>query len=370
MVNKGAAPDRKLTNNGVGAKQPPSYIHVAEADSERRLSTGGIGDYWMRSVSFAGLHRLLNALAPYDSGLRPMEINRLIEKKPIVLAKHTVTPSPTTLYHYRNTLLRLNAFIRVDDRLAVNWNDPDVRNLANQLPSDSHTLSVDALDPFASLVLRNRECRTSFFDLFLPKKSDVQTFRENGTPVFWHRDPDPRVGIVFNSKNTTYGIRYNTPSTIAATLHGVRYWARDELMLIDEYIPNCGKKNILMFTIHKPVFAPKNRSAICSMARLIIRELSHQDWTVFSIIDLVEKCCLEQHFPIDLLHKAVEYLIQHFPRHVVPIKTSRAMATLASPAHLLHLHLKRYFKSTDGPYISHIRVRKDIPQSEVTFHGQ
>ena len=373
MVNSGAAPANKTTQNGVGTKRSPTYRHVGEGDAEHQFLTMSAGELWMRYVSFAGLHRILSELASHDGALRPIEINRRILKKRIVLTKGQSPPSLTTLYHYRNTLLRLNALVRIDDGLVVNRSDPDVHKLVNQSPPDGNVLDNDALDPFASLVLRNQECHKAFFELFLPKRTpDVKIFRENGMPVSWYRDPDPHVGVVFNSQKTSHLIKYNTPSSAAATLYGIRYWARDELKLIDEYPKNCGKGDVVMFTIRKTPIG-SDPYAVRSMACLIVNAIStKEDWTVFKISNLIEKYCLEKHLPIVLLHQAIKWLIQRFPGHVVPIKTSRAMATLASPAHLQTIHLKkRYLREvTGGPYISDIRIHKDIPHLEDTCRDQ
>ena len=60
----------------------------------------------MRSVSFAGLHRILNAVADAQDGLTASQINALVLNKGLTLTPSNPRPAPTTLYHYRNTLLR------------------------------------------------------------------------------------------------------------------------------------------------------------------------------------------------------------------------------------------------------------------------
>ena len=60
---------------------------------------------WMRAVSFAGLHRLLRAVAERPGGLRAGEINGLVLDGRVTLTPRESRPKPTTLYHYRNTLL-------------------------------------------------------------------------------------------------------------------------------------------------------------------------------------------------------------------------------------------------------------------------
>ena len=55
-------------------------------------------EYWMRTVSFAGLHRILKAVADFPTGLRASEINNLVLKNKISLTRRNSPPSPTTLH--------------------------------------------------------------------------------------------------------------------------------------------------------------------------------------------------------------------------------------------------------------------------------
>ena len=89
-----------LGNRGIiDMKQPqrPSKGHLQQSE------------YWMRSISFAGLHRILKAVAVFPNGLRAGELNKLVQEKEISLTRRSSPPAPTTLYHYRNALLHLGA---------------------------------------------------------------------------------------------------------------------------------------------------------------------------------------------------------------------------------------------------------------------
>lgn len=125
--------------------------------------------YWMRAVSFAGLHRLLKAVAETSGGLRAREINALVLDRQVTLTPRQAAPKPTTLYHYRNTLVRLGALARHGLRLRANLDDPDVAALLDEAaPAAGAPVSAAARERFAALVLRNRDCRVLFFDLFMP----------------------------------------------------------------------------------------------------------------------------------------------------------------------------------------------------------
>lgn len=149
-------------------------------------------DYWMRTVSFTGLHRILKTTADFPGGVTAGQLNKLIQDNNISLTQRSSPPSPTTLYHYRNTLLHLGALRRNGKILRVNWEDADVYKLLNMpTPADGErSLSDDATEPFASLVFKNRECQTLFFEIFMPADAtsiSVSDFRGKGSSVKWTR---------------------------------------------------------------------------------------------------------------------------------------------------------------------------------------
>ena len=62
-----------------------------------------------------------------------------------------------------------------------------------------------------------------------------------------------------------------------------------------------------------------------------------------------------------VLFRAIEMLLNKWPHHTVLIPTSRALATLtATSPQRENLELRSYYKIPSGPYISHIRIHKDI----------
>ena len=113
--------------------------------------------YWMRAVSFAGLHRLLTAVAAAPAGLRARDVNALVLDGGVQLTPRRPRPKPTTLYHYRNTLVRLGALVRDGLRLRANLDDPEVAALlAEPAPANGdHVVSHAARERFAALVLKN-----------------------------------------------------------------------------------------------------------------------------------------------------------------------------------------------------------------------
>ncbi|MXX10350.1 MAG: hypothetical protein F4201_01660 [Nitrospira sp. SB0677_bin_15] len=324
-------------------------------------------EYWMRSLSFAGLHRILKAVAAFPNGLRAGELNELLQKNNILLTRRSSPPAPTTFYHYRNTLLHLDALKRDGRMLRVNDDDPNVFKLLNQpVPTNGdQSLSDAARDSFAALVLNNEQCRSLFFDLFMPSDASfdsVASFRQNGVPVRWSRERSTHAReVVFQNNTTGRTARCSSPASVVAILYGVRYWARDELELIDEYCQQADGSAI-MFPVSRPgTSTTEIDSAVVQMVRFILSLRATDEWTRFSVFDLIARCCEAHRQPISVLFSAIDWLRHEWPNHIVLIPTSRALATLTavSPQRQT-LELKKYYKTSNSPYISHIRLHKDI----------
>lgn len=323
--------------------------------------------YWMRAVSFAGLHRLLSAISDFPSGLRAGEINELVGKNDINLTRLTSPPALTTLYHYRNTLLRINALRREGSALRANTIDPDVCQLLSQPapPNGVYSLSDAARSAFSALVLRNVHCRSLFFDLFMPMGTScisVSSFHRDGLPVNWTRDRSSnKPGVVFESESTGKSLRCATPANISALLYGVRYWARNELKIIDEYCKSTDGSSV-MFPVCWPIGSTNGvDSAGLRTAHFLLSLRTSNEWTLFSIVDLIVRCCVVRKQPRCVLFRAIDWFLQYWPHHTVLIPTSHALATLTAPSPQAEkLQLENYYKSSKGQYISHIRLHRDI----------
>ena len=309
--------------------------------------------YWMRAVSFTALLHTLHLIADSPDGLTAGEIDIALLARDALRTRRNLPPARTTLYHYRNTLLRLGAVQRVGSRLHPNRRHAAVCELLRHRV-EGHGLDEPAHDQFANLVLGNHDCRRLFFDLFLPYVGDAVTaqwFRDHGRPVTWRKDRG--AGAVFRDETGTAAC-YRSPSAIKAVLYGLRYWARDELSLIDEYGSIDG--TAVMFPIRHEV------STLAMVETVLSLCTRSSAWSMFSILDLIQHCCVLHHQPTARLYAAIRALVRAWPGHIALIPTSRSLATLTSGSPSRdELELRRYFTNEDGgPYISHIRIHREV----------
>ena len=322
----------------------------------------------MRSVSFAGLHRILNAVADAPDGLTASEINALVLNKGLTLTPSNPRPAPTTLYHYRNTLLRLQALKRTGRRLKANIDDLEVDELL-RLPvpaNGDQSLNDGPRDRFAELVLRNEQCRLIFFDLFIPSGIDSMSaadFRNFGSAVEWrHRhSSDGKNEVVFHNRMTGRTACCASPVSKNAIMYGLRYWARNELHLIDEYCAPGGGHTIMFPLSATASCVTSSYSAVMETVRSLLSLRTSENWTIFSIYDLIISCCQGTRKPRAVLFGAIDWLLQEWPHHTVLVPTSPGLATLNTTSVREEDHvLRRYYRHANGPYISHIRVHKDV----------
>ena len=323
--------------------------------------------FWMRAVSFAGLHRILNAVGDAPNGLRAKEINDLVLEKGVTLTPRSSRPKPTTLYHYRNALLRLRALERDGRKLRANTDNPDVRALLRQqAPANGdQSLSDAAREHFAALVLNNDQCRMLFFDLFMPSGescASVSDFRGNGAPVRWIRKRSSgAMEVVFENKTTGRSTRHRSPGSLLAVLYGLRYWARDELKLVDEYSQRADG-GLIMFPVSRRASSIAGHDpSVLHAVRFLLDLRTVGEWTLFSISDLIVHYCETHRRPRATLFDAIDWLRREWPHHTVLIPTSVGLATLtATTPQQEALELRRYYKSSHGPYISHFRIHEDV----------
>ena len=326
--------------------------------------------YWMRAVSFAGLHRLLTAVAAASAGLRARDVNALVLDGRVMLTPRRPRPRPTTLYHYRNTLVRLGALARDGLRLHANLDDPDVAALlAEPAPANGDQgLSNAARERFAALVLKNEDCRALFFDLFSPSRGACRTvsdFRRYGAPVTWMRRPPPGApAIVFRNHATGHETAHGSRAGVPAVLYGLRYWARDELALVDEYSERTLDRTTL-FPIAAPPAGPADRdAAVLHAVRLLLSlRARHADreWTMLSVSDLIVEYCQGRRQPRSVLFGAFDWLRRQWPGHTTLVPTPLGLATLAATSpQQQDLALRRYYKPANGPCISHIQFHHDV----------
>lgn len=316
--------------------------------------------YWMRPISFAGLLRVLQLVASHSGELTPLRLNSLIGELGAYLTKRGTKPSVTTLYHCRNTLLRLGAVRKEAGLLVANLDSRPVRDLLLEPATGQGELSDSAREAFAELVIGNEDCRSCFFDYFMSGHGayDVEAFRRRGTPATWTREctETGQPGVLLQSNQGRAKECLSREAEIQSVLYGVRYWARDELGLIDEFGQDDGSAT--MFPICRASAASRLKM-LCAIAGRAIEG----EWITLSVRQLIGDLCLADHYPIASLFDALDVLTRLYADRVVTIPTSRDQATQSARSRLReNLELRGYYRDYQGRFVSHIRIHRSIEE--------
>lgn len=316
--------------------------------------------FWMRSVSFVGLRNIIALVRQFPNGLAVREIVNLIrEAKPFVV-KSKIIPSNTTIYHYRNTLLRLGILVKHKNLLHLDWSNQNVLKLLNCL-SEENQLTIREKQSFSQLVLNQSDCKAFFSDLFWPSSKldySLEEWLSTAIPVTWV-EINPRESrlVQLRSWGNDRVFQLSSENHIQAILYGVRYWFRDELGLIDEMFKE--DTGNVMF----PILRDDQTSEQTVISTLLNSLVFDKEWARISIRELALSLCVKLRISIRYLFTIIRSLQKNYPGHILFIPTSRSFATITASSKLReNLELRSFFQDDTGVYISHLRIHQGIKE--------
>ena len=120
-----------------------------------------------------------------------------------------------------------------------------------------------------------------------------------------------------------------------------------------------------MFPISRPSSSTAERQAATLRAVRFLLSLrprySQGEWTILSVSDLIVEYCEKHRQPRSVLFDAIHWLQREWPGHTSLVPTPLRLATIAaSSPQQENLALRRYYKPSDGPYVSHIQFHQDV----------
>lgn len=316
--------------------------------------------FWMRPVSFWVLHRLVHRLAPFVDGVDKSQFDALTVG---------ATPRPkygesdlsrTTLWHVRNTLLHLGLLTRRGRRYLLARDHPGVHALLDLTPGPGPTPAPAPAELLFGLVLRDLDCYGAFFRLFAraggPSVDGAASFLHAARPVVWMWTGTGKERAVrFIQKGTDDVVaRYGTPSQVKSVVYGLRYWARDELRVVDEYYQH--GKGAVLFPVARAEPGVATIEAIAALRELRAERTA---WTTLSIAHLIECVCEVRRLPRAALFSAIEHFLRVDSGRVDLLPTPIQLAAFTAVSReAAELQLRSLYKDRSGRYISH-----------VSFHG-
>jgi hypothetical protein len=318
----------------------------------------GASKLWMRPISFVALQKIASEIYySFPDGFTAGELNRLIQEKRLLSIGRDRKPSITTLFHYRNVLLKLGVIVRYDRRLGVAVERPGIQELVREEPREER-LSPHARAAYRSLVFANADCREVFLDLFMPGGGvyGFEDFLRRATYVTWRQATrGGRRSVVIDNPSTGRRCVLSRPSQIQAVFFGLRYWARNELLFVDEFF----REDVGAILYPVKEMLEEDEGEIRDELRRRVAQGS--EWVTFSVRDLAFDLCVGRRWPLRSLFAAVRRLMHSCPGHVTLIPTSRGFASIGSRGHgREEFELRGYLRDSDGRLVSHVRIHRDV----------
>jgi hypothetical protein len=309
---------------------------------------------WMRSLRFAGLLRILHAASKLPRMFSPSDLDNTVLSGNLYETVKGRPPSKTTLYHCKNCLIRLKILRKHGRRLSVDSINPLVQDLLSQTTPSDWELSPGSRELFAELVLQNDDCWQLFFSFFFMGKNrpSIAEFRRRALPVRWLRVTNEESDYLSLKRSDDTEVIFPLKPVLHSLLYGVRYWARDELKMVDEILDDrgCG----VMFAVLGEDTLPAKKLLLDLAFHYAHRE---GDWLLMSVRETIERLAVEQHIPLAAVFESLLELIFNHPQFVVPVYTSNDFAALTAGSRKRDvLALRRYLVDSSGRSISHIRV--------------
>jgi len=322
------------------------------------LDTIPASRFWMRSVSFTGLRDLVKLIAKYSHGLLAKEMNSLVQSEKTFTVRNNKIPSPTTIYHYRNTLLHMQILVKKKHRYVINLEKPEIRSLLSVF-SNRPTLTSREKIEFAKLVIQQEDCKDFFSDLFWPSNINEYTLLEwlqRAVPVIWREIPiAENRQVLISQEKREKSIYLTTENHINSILYGVRYWFRDELNLIDElFREDIGN---IMFPV-----LPDFEIALRDIKDAIFSSVDiDKEWTRLSVRDMALAICVEHRVSLKSLFQIIRDLQAKHHGYINLIPTARSFATMTSVSNYREkLELRSYLQNQQGQFISHVRIHRKL----------
>ncbi len=312
----------------------------------------------MRPISFKRLHSIvLNIAETFDLLVfRASELNELILDERLLSSKKSASPSPTSLYHYRNTLVKLGILNRKGRLLQLNTDNPTIRDLTNQKLEEG-SLSHESIKCYQELLFLNSDCRKLFLDYFMPQGGyTIDDFFKFANFITWKDTSHyPDRHIIFRNPITNVEFFLKTPSQIQAILYGLRYWGRNELTFLDEFFrEDCGA---ILFPINDTKLDGK-RTIFKAISKML---KTASEWTTLSVRDLAFDICVPSKLPLALLFGIIEHLSSLHSGLIALIPTATPFAAIgARSLQRERFELRSYIKDHQGRIISHVRVHKNL----------
>ena len=317
-------------------------------------------DYWMRWVDFTKLARLLLLVIESPGRLSPTELDRAAIASGTFVSSSGKPFGPTTRYHYRRILEKLEMVRKGDGRFISNLTPYESSKMVSDYNAD--VLNDDQCQIFGDRVIRNHDCYDALWKAFVPfeRPHALQDFICRGQPVILETTPagdgsrDLRRVTVSNPENPGCSIVHEGYKAIEAIHFGMRAWGISQLRFLDE-LYRVGEGYHIF-----PVNIGYNINATTIQFALVEALDFRADWAMPRVSDLLLDVASRLRVPLAAVRCALEDWLLVYPGYVSPVPISYRMILSGHSTQLKKLILAGFLALPGGQYVSHLRVHSGL----------
>ena len=197
------------------------------------------------------------------------------------------------------------------------------------------------------------------------KEYDLQKFIEQGESIAWQAIENLKTRSIRLYNITTHenNLVLQSEDEIKAILYGVRYWARNEIKIIDElFLEDLGG---VMYPIDVTTVS-KEDQIVAYLQKAI--SIENSQWLTLSIRDILLKLGPQLRLPVNAIHKIIIKLQNNYSEFIVFIPTAESFATITASSKVVEKYqLRGYLQDEKGRFISHMRIHKKFGE---VYHDQ
>ena len=321
-----------------------------------------MADYWMRWVDFATLRDLLALIIESPGKFTPSGLDRAATDSGSFLLASGKPRGPTSRYHHRRTLEKLDMVVKRDGRYAANLEQRD--HDCFMVDRLKGSLTIDQRRLFGDRVIQNEDCYRILWNAFTPslRPQSIQEFTKMGLPIALRLattvDAQSKLerGVVLRPLGKAHpAVPHWGYKSVQAIHFGMRTWGTSQLRFLDQ-LYRVGEGYVLL-----PVNVdhPDDPGSV-SLAILESLEFV-EEWASPKVSDILISVASRLKIPLSEIGTLLKSWTNRYPGYISPVPVSQRMILSDQPSQIHGAILKGFLILDSGEYASHLRVHASLP---------
>jgi hypothetical protein len=316
-----------------------------------------MADYWMRWVDFATLRDLLALIIESPGKFTPSGLDRAATDSGSFLLGSGKPRGPTSRYHHRRALEKLDMVVKRDGRYAPNLEQRDHDRF--MVDRCKGRLTFDQRHLFGDRVIQNEDCYRILWNVFTPspRPKSVQEFTQMGEPISLCLattvDAEAKLerGVVLRPLGKSNpAVSHWGYKSVQAIHFGMRTWGTSQLRFLDQLF-RVGEGYVLLPVNVAHQHGPGSVSLAIADSLEFVKE-----WASPKVSDIMISVASRLKIPLSEIGTILKSWTGLYPGYISPIPVSQRMILSDQPSQIHESILKGFLTLDSGEYASHLRV--------------